>query len=247
MEESKLIFKAVKGQISYGESIGIILMDTFTPFIPGDVGNATTYSFPVRFQVVPGLTSERVLHQDLSALDDILRAGRDLVKNGVKAITGDCGYMAVYQKMLVEELGVPVFMSSLLQVPFIHSMLPSKYKVGIVCANSELMNSELLQAVAIDETRITIQGMQKYQNFQSAMLEEIGILDKDKVEAEVIEAAQNLINRDPMVKAILLECSDLPPYGKKVQEAVGLPVFDFITMINYVHSALVKKSFIGSM
>jgi len=32
-----------------------------------------------------------------------------------------------------------------------------------------------------------------------------------------------------------------------VQEAVYLPVFDFITMINYVYSAVVKKEFQGFM
>ncbi|HIH78103.1 MAG TPA: hypothetical protein HA341_04165 [Halobacteria archaeon] len=56
-----------------------------------------------------------------------------------------------------------------------------------------------------------------------------------------------MVNDEPTIKAILLECSDLPPYGRAVQEAVALPVFDFVTMINYVYSGLVKKRYEGIM
>jgi hypothetical protein len=35
----------------------------------------------------------------------------------------------------------------------------------------------------------------------------------------------------------------LPPYGKDVQQAVNLPVYDYLTMIDYVYSSLVKRRF----
>ncbi len=47
-----MLCKTRKGQASSGEAIGILLLDTSVPFIPGDVANATTYDFPVRFQNV---------------------------------------------------------------------------------------------------------------------------------------------------------------------------------------------------
>ena len=41
----------------YGEAIGILMFDGRRyPMAPGDVGNASTYEFPVRLQVVEGLT-----------------------------------------------------------------------------------------------------------------------------------------------------------------------------------------------
>ncbi len=67
------------------------------------------------------------------------------------------------------------------------------------------------------------------------------------MEKEVVEAALELIERDPSVKAILLECSMLPPYSKAVQEATGLPVFDFITMIDHVYSSVVQRRYDGYM
>jgi hypothetical protein len=49
-----MIYHARKGQVSSGEAIGILLLDTAVPFIPGDVANATTYDFPVCFRKVEG-------------------------------------------------------------------------------------------------------------------------------------------------------------------------------------------------
>ena len=56
-----------------------------------------------------------------------------------------------------------------------------------------------------------------------------------------------MIADDVTVKAVLLECSCLPPYGAAIQKAVGVPVFDYITMINFVFSAVVKQKYEGYM
>src|SRR5690349_23463818 len=48
--------------------------------------------------------------------------------------------------------------------------------------------------------------------------------------------------RDPSIAAVVLECSMLPPYAKAVQEAVQLPVFDFITLISDRKSTRLNSS-----
>ncbi|WP_366921998.1 aspartate/glutamate racemase family protein [Metallumcola ferriviriculae] len=243
-----MIYEARPGQVSYGEAIGVLLLDTFAPFIPGDVGNASTYSFPVRYKVVKGFTAERIFNHDLTVLDSLMEAGRELVNEGVKAVTGDCGYMALYQQQLANELEVPVFLSSLLQVPFISRMLKRDEKVGIIVANSGSFNSTLLNAVGVTEDiPISIKGLEDKKNFHQAAIIETGTLDAEKIEQEVVSASRELTAQDPKVKAILLECSMLPPYGAAVQKAVNLPVFDYVTMINYVYTALIKRPFTGFM
>ena len=61
--------KVYGGAPLYGESIGILLLDGGIPRIPGDIGNALTFPFPVRYKVVcnvefhnvnDGLTPEQV-------------------------------------------------------------------------------------------------------------------------------------------------------------------------------------------
>jgi hypothetical protein len=244
-----MIYRARKGQVSYGEAIGILLLDTHIPFPPGDVGNATTYPFPVRYKVVQGASVERLIQkQDPSLLQPFIDAGRDLIREGVKAITGDCGFMILFQEQLAREFPVPVFMSSLLQIPFIHRMLAPGEKVGIITADSRNLTERHLLAAGVDGSMpVRVAGMQEQKHFYDAIFAESGSLDFEKVQKEVVGVATELVRSDQGIKAILLECSDLPPYAAAVQEAVGLPVFDFTTMINYVFSALVRRPFVGFM
>jgi hypothetical protein len=242
-----MIYKAKKGQTSYGEAIGIILMESFMPFPPGCPGNASTFSFPVRYAVVKGANMDRLVYQgDPELLQPFIDAGWSLVREGVKAITGNCGFMVLYHEMLAREFPVPVFMSSLLQLPFISRMLKPGEKVGIVTANSKTLTAMHLQIATNDiDIPIAVAGMEDQKQFYDAIHAEKGTLDFDKVEREVVEVTKNLIENNDNIKAVLFECTDLPPYAAAVQEAVGLPVFDFSTMINYVFSALVRKRFDG--
>lgn len=237
-----------KGQVSSGEAVGILLLDTSVPFIPGDVANATTYHFPVRFRRVDGFTVARAIGKDPTVYDALKAAAEDLVGQGVRAVTGDCGFMALHQERLAGELDVPVFLSSLLQIPFISSIVGSSAKVGILTADSRSLDAELLGAVGVTDTgRLAIEGLEEREHFHRFAIAESGELDAGAVEAEVIAAARNLITHEPTLGAILLECSLLPPYAAALQEAVGLPVFDYITMINHVFSAVVRQRYTGFM
>ncbi len=241
-----MIYTTQNGQFSSGEAIGILLLETSVPFIPGDVANATTYAFPVRFQKVKGYSVERALSKDPSVYEDLREAARDMVHQGVRAVTGDCGFMGIHQKKLARELGVPVFLSSLLQIPFISVLIGEDAKVGIITADSKSLNADLLAAVGVsDTTNLVIGGLEDHQQFYRFAIEETGSLDAEAVEKEVVDAARNLVAEHPQIRALLLECSLLPPYGAAVQEAVNLPVFDYISMINFVFSAVVKQRYIG--
>lgn len=243
-----MLYKARKGQTNYGEAIGILLIDTFEPFIPGDVGNATTFSYPVRYKRVEGFTFQRLYAKDPDLLEPILDAARELVREGVRAITGDCGFMSLYQREIADAVEVPVFMSSLFQIPFVSSTLRKGEKVGIIALDSRRLTPEFLQKIGIDPSiPVYIKGLEDKKNFHDAAIIDVGVLDSEKVEAEVVAAAKEMVEDDPQVKSIVLECSMLPPYGAAIQEAVNLPVYDFVTMIDYVFSAVVKKRFTGFM
>jgi len=241
-----MIYRARPGQTSSGEAIGILLLDTAVPFIPGDVANATTYDFPVRFRKVEGFSVARAIGKDSGIYDALFAAARELVDQGVRAITGDCGFMAFHQQRLAEDLPVPVFLSSLLQIPFILSILDGKKKVGVITADSRSLDAALLAAMGLDDSsRIVVEGLETRKAFYRFAIEESGTLDPAEVEAEMVEAGQKLVSGDNAVGALLLECSLLPPYAAAVQAAVRLPVFDYITMINFVFSALVRRPYKG--
>ena len=242
-----MIYEANKKQVSYGEVIGILLLDTYTPFIPGDVGNASSYDFPVRYEVVHGLTVKRIFQKDESAYKDLLKVAEKLVDAGVKAITGDCGFMALYQEKLANELGIPVFLSSMLQIPFISNIIGDNKKIAILSANGNSLDDiELLKKVGIkSKDNLIIRGLENKNHFYEAIIEETGTLNFEKIKKEVVEESKNLLKENDNIASFLLECSVLPPYAKAVQETTSLPVFDYMTMINYVYSALVQRRYKG--
>ena len=241
-----MIYRTRKGQVSSGEAIGILLLDTAVPFIPGDVANATTYDFPVRFKKVDGFSVARAIGKDPGIYDALKAAAEDLVGQGVRAVTGDCGFMALHQARLASDLDVPVFLSSLLQIPFILSILGARSKVGILTADSRSLDADLLAAVGVTASeRLVIEGLQEREHFFAFAIEETGGLDAEAVEAEVVAAGRSVIARESAVRAILLECSLLPPYAAALQAAVQVPVFDYISMINHVYSGVVQRSYTG--
>ena len=237
-----------KKQSWYGESIGILILNAAYPCIPGNVGNASTFPFPVRYKVVQEASIERLIKQkDVTLLEPFIEAAIELQEEGVKAITGACGFMALFQRGVSEAVDVPVFLSSLLQIPFIYQI--RKQKIGIITADSRSLTPEHFISVGVnrEEIPLVIAGMEDQKEFREAILEEKGTLDSDLIEREVVGVAKNITTENPDIGALLLECSDLPPYAFAIQREINLPIFDFTTMIQYVHTALVRKEFQGFM
>jgi len=239
-------FQARRGQVAYGYSVGIVCLEYFLPFIPGDVGNASTYDFPVLYREVKGATFDAIIQlQDPAMAAPIVEAAQELVLQGAKAVTSDCGYFGAYQREVAAAVDVPVFMSSLLQAPLALSMLSPEKKLAVLVANGASLSDAFLEKVGItDASRIVFRGLEDKPEFRKTVLDEVGTLDVDAVEQEVVDAALEVQAAHPL-GAILLECSDLPPYSAAVQEATALPVLDFVGFINYVHQAVVARRYSG--
>lgn len=238
-----------KGQVSYGEAIGILLIENYVPFIPGDVANATTYRYPVRFQRIEGASVERLFSGDLSLYENVRKAAIELKQEGVRAVTGDCGFLAVHQQQLADELLLPVFLSSLMQIPFISQITGNRQKIGIITADSASLSAQVLSSAGVSpdlQKRLAVRGLEDSVPFRQAVVEETGFLDASEIEQAVVLRALEL-KQESSIGALLLECSLLPPYAAAVQEAVELPVFDYVTMIDYVYSSVVKRRFDGFM
>lgn len=242
-----MLYSGQVGRYSSGEAIGILTLESSpVAFIPGDVNNATTYPFPVRYQNVPGYTVEKAISGDISIYDNLLTAAKSLQQQGVKAITGGCGFMGLHQPRLAKEIEIPVFLSSLMQIPFISATIGSGKKIGVITANAENLSENLLKSVGVsDSSNLRIIGLENSPNFTQFAIEESGRLDEDAVREEILKTSEILVESDKSISAILLECSLLPPYSSSVQEMIDLPVFDYITMIKFIFSAVVQIPYKG--
>ena len=76
------------------------MLDTRFPRPRGDIGNALSYDFPVRYKIVRGAHATRIMgdHPDAGLLEPFVVAAQELEAEGVKAITTSCGFLAPFQK-----------------------------------------------------------------------------------------------------------------------------------------------------
>ncbi|MBR3866296.1 MAG: aspartate/glutamate racemase family protein, partial [Butyricicoccus sp.] len=229
-----------------GIPIGIVLLNVGYPIVPGNVANATTWNFPVSYVKVNNVDSPRLHSKDPAIIDELAAAARELVEdNGVRAVICACGYFGRWQKQLRDRVDVPVYASSLIQIPMIKMGLKKDQKIGVLCAVTRTFDNELLECCGVDDPScIVIKSMEEAPEF-SAIPRDRAHMNNMKCRQEFIDAAKQMVEENPDIGAILLECSDMPPYAADIQNAVNLPVYDFTTMVNWVQNAVMRKPFNG--
>lgn len=228
------------GYVNYGQDIGILMLDTVFPRLRGDIGNAATFPFPVRYKVVSGALPARVVpEQDNSLLAHFIAAARELETEGVKAITTSCGFLAVYQQELAACVQIPVFTSSLLQIPFIEAMLPPGRNIAVITANGQTLGERrLVEAFSAGKVQHSIIGLEDMEEFYSVFVRQRKTLNLAKLTAEISCTAEQVKQRAPQAGAIVLECTNLPPFRQLFQQAAGLPVFDIVTLTGLIAAGL---------
>lgn len=236
------------GQNIAGYPIGIVYIeDVFYPMVPGNIVNGYTFPFPVRLKAVEGLNCQNLFDAADGVYEMVLEACKKLEKEGVRAISGACGFFGNYQAKLANELSIPVAVSSLVQLPWIAALLKKDQPIGVLTAQKDSFTNQLLDSCGIcDELkkRLVVKDLGHEAQF-SCITEGRGIFDNGLVQQEVVGKAMEILEEYPNTGAILLECSDMPPYAYAVQAATGVPVFDFTTLIRWLHSAVTQTPYCG--
>jgi len=207
------------------------------------VGNSTnpaSYEYPVRLNPVRGANVHTILEKpDRAVLLTMIADAKLMAAQGIKAITTSCGFNAVFQRDLAEATGVPVFTSSLLQVPFARQLNGPTSEICIITANAEALSPTHLRSVGIaSQDGLHIVGLEQCPEWNRMFAEPDTEINLDRIEQEVLATARRALNTHPGIRAFVLECTDLPPYSAAIRRQSGLPVFDFISMVNYVHSSI---------
>ncbi len=234
-------------QIVSGFPVGILyIADADYPMMPGNVNNGWTYDYPVILRSVDKITQKRVFEGDPTLVDDLIDMAQYLVqKEGVRAISSGCGFFGNFQKQVSAAVDVPVAMSPLVMVPWISALIKPNQKIGIITANKAAMTPQLFESCGItDPDRLVIEDLY-YKDEISCVVHYRGQFNNDIATQEVVEAAMAIMDREDEIGAFVLECSDLPPYSYAIQMATQRPVFDFISVIDFLVSSVTKKPYSG--
>ena len=239
----------IEGQVVSGVAIGIILFgQAGYAMPPGSVENATSFKYPVLYTSIEAASVESVVSPELdpAVLSQLIEAGKHLQKQGCRAIIGACGFFGNYLPEVITELDVPCFFSSLMQIPLILRSLRPEQKVGVLTANGEVLSgAPVLKNCGIDDpARVIISGAEVLPEMQKILSGE-GHYNVYQLEQGLKQLARNLVEEHPDVGAMLLECTLFPTHSRAVQDTVRLPVYDFVTLIDWVYSAVVRRSFPG--
>lgn len=231
------------GKAIYGAAVGILMLEARFPRIPGDMGNAETWPFPVLYKVVKGASPERVVKAKAEGLlPAFLDAARELVALGADGITTNCGFLSLYQAEIARHVGVPVATSSLMQIPFVAALLPPGRRVGILTVSAKSLTPEHLRAAGVDPATPVV-GTDGGREFTRVLLGDEPDLDVAAAELDILEAGEVLKRANPGLGAIVLECTNMPPYARALREHLGLPVFDIVSFVTWFQAGLRPRDF----
>ena len=231
------------GQNLYGFTVGILVLDTQFPRIVGDMGNALTFDFPVRYHRISGASPDLVVRKSAwDLLPAFIEGARFLEREGVGAISTNCGFLSKFQKQMAAAVKVPVFTSSLMLVPLVHRMLAPGRAVGILTVDASSLTPEHFAGAGIGPDVPTVAaGLEGEKEFTRVLLDDLLTLDVEAAREEHVGVARRMIAQHPEVSAIVLECTNMPPYRADIQRATGLPVFDIVALVRMVHDALIHS------
>jgi len=222
-----------QGRIAYG----LEQLSTLT----GNATNPATFSFPVKCEIINGATFETTVEKpNREILQRMIEAAQQMEKDGIQAITTSCGFNALFQRELANSVNVPVFTSSLLQVPLVYRLLKKEQSVGIITAYKSLLTRDHLSAVGIDGSiPIRIVGLEKTTVFSGISTGSTTPFSIREFQEQLMEIVEEFLKEEQSLGAIVLECTDLPPFAAHIRKMSGLPIFDIVTLTNFIYYSII--------
>ena len=227
-----------------GFSTGILLLDFREPHALGDTANAATYPFPTQFLTVKGASVERITAGDPSMAEPLIAAAQELERRGARSISSNCGLMVHYQDAVARAVNIPVFLSSLLQIPMACRSIGANRTVGIIGSFVSRIGQDVLALAGAPEhakTAVTsIEDSPEFLNLSTHPL------DTQAFTHRLVAAAQDMSKAHPDLGAVVIECATFTPYAEPIQREIGVPVYDFVSLIEFAHGATHRRSYVGT-
>jgi Asp/Glu/hydantoin racemase len=231
------------GNTSYGCVAGILSLYSTAPRLPGDPVHAQTFDFPVCHAVVEDVTIRDLLALDSRNMGKIIAVAKSLESRGVRFIATSCGLFAPFQQVIAAELAVPFLSSALQMVTFLRGFSAVGRTACVFTAHSGLLLEGHLRESGFALKDVVVKGMQDCPEFARIVLEGGRDLDPEKLRREVRAAAEEVRRSGAPIDMVVLECPNLITFRSEIQQALGVPVFDVVTLIDFFAGAYRLKSF----
>lgn len=223
------------------------MLNTRFPRVPGDVGNAYTWPFPVKYKIVEGAVPERIMVKcpDPALLGPFIDAAKELESFGVGAITTSCGFLAAFQRQISAAVTIPVVTSGLMTVPLVYRMTGSSRPIGILTERAAYLTEAHFNGVgwSSKDINVVVHGMPEDAHFPSVFIGNKSEADIDQLEADVRQLALSATKKAPDMGALVFECVNFVPWARMVHEITNLPVFHVVNAAEMAVSGSFRRSY----
>lgn len=232
------------GQSTNVPPLGFISVDVDIERPVGDPFNEATWPFPLLRELAEGSQLNNIVTSEIypeEFLVSIVSAGEKLRQRGCVGIITDCGFLAGAQKELAKRLSIPIAASALNQIPSIQAFLRPGQTIGaLTYDDSQLGDRQLLQIGVQNPDAVHIAAPPE-DGWLRGHIRDGKPYDHARIEEELVKSALDLLKKYPDIGAILLECTQMPPFADAIRKATKLPVYDVYTLGTWFYSALTSQ------
>jgi aspartate/glutamate racemase len=226
-----------------GPELGIIMLSTRFPRPAGDIGNPDSFTMRVAHEIVPSARVSNVVSPvkpESSLLEALIDAARNLEARGVRLITTGCGFLGAAHDAVQAGIETPFASSSLMLVEPLRRIYGSARPIGILTFDADALRPHHFPGGY--DAGVVIRGVEGGREIYRVIREDLSELDTEAACEDTVTAARQLIAEAPDLSAILMECTNLPPYRAAVERAVQCPVYDVHSLIHWFSGRLPADS-----
>ncbi|ADE38726.1 aspartate/glutamate racemase family protein [Candidatus Puniceispirillum marinum] len=218
----------------------VLQLDTAFPRLPGDVASPDSYDCAIEIVTIPAATVKAIVtdHPDQTDISGFETA-IDLIDRTAEdddVITTSCGFLCYWQKHLARRTRLPFVASALTDMPRLQAQYGQR--LGILTFDANTL-TQPAYAPALAGFNGSIAGLPKTAYLRQVITQNAPQLDSQRAEAELIELVRKMISDTP-IDALLLECTNLPPYKAALKAEFGIEIYDILTVLHKIDAQMVK-------
>ncbi|KAM5348620.1 hypothetical protein ACJ41O_008444 [Fusarium nematophilum] len=215
-------------------------VDIFRP--PGDPFNERTWPFPLIREKVTGTGESQLVTNatyDDAFIERFVAAGLKLAERGAVGIITSCGFLAMAQTNSSPANSNRNMRSRADSQSSGNN--PRRQGNWVLTYDSKRLGDAHLLELGIDPAGVRVWGAPDDGHLRGICARG-EVYDAERLERELVEQAKTLTRKFPEVVAVVLECTNMPPYADAIQHAINLPVYDVYTMGTWFYSGLVRQN-----
>lgn len=218
--------------------LGILMLEGKMADVPGCMACEATFPYPVVRKVVRGSRTPLSAEEAWAMLPLYIDAARELEREGVAAITANCGLIALMQKELAATVSVPVVTSALLMVPDLHRLVGGR-RIGILTFFTHAVGERNYNASgwSRQDIPVALGGVGDHESWLTFLrTKEVPPDLRQRLTADLLGVVRGMLAEHPDIGAFVSECTMLPACLQAVREEVGVPVYDILTQLDLAMS-----------